>query len=223
MTGHSQGQEGMTVTEYQCLLCAYNTTGGRWMMRNHMSNVHVNERVSCDICGRSLKNIRTLKVHLIKCRRKQETSLSCQNNPLSLLKTASDEEVNSDDRDKRNSLISSNTPVSLLKTIKKENVIDDSNDVDVGEKRNTPAPMETNATPVKQEGDRKRKLSEQVSAPTNPAVEEMEKEEGKRKAEKKAKKKAKKDAEEAANTTANTTLNKTHQVCLLFFSFNDSS
>jgi len=65
--------------------------------------------------------------------------------------------------------------------------------------------MVTDATPVKQEGDRKRKLSEQVSAPATPAVEETEEEKAKRKAEKKAKKKAKKDAEEAANSTLNTT------------------
>merc|ERR1712032_1405766 len=56
--------------------------------------------------------------------------------------------------------------------------------------------MVTDATPVKQEGDRKRKLSEQVSAPATPAGEETEEEKAKRKAEKKAKKKAKKDAEE---------------------------
>merc|ERR1719327_793902 len=58
-----------------------------------------------------------------------------------------------------------------------------------------PAPV-----PVKQEGDRKRKLSE--SSTTTPAVTpsvETEEEKAKRKAEKKAKKKAKKDAEEAAN------------------------
>merc|ERR1739842_172434 len=57
--------------------------------------------------------------------------------------------------------------------------------------------MVTDATPVKQEGDRKRKLSEQVSPPATPAGEETEEE--------KAKKKAKKDAEEAANSALNTT------------------
>merc|ERR1712133_292838 len=67
--------------------------------------------------------------------------------------------------------------------------------------------MDTSATPVKQEGDRKRKLSE-ASAVT-PTVEETDEEKAKRKAEKKAKKKAKKEAEEAANPTANTTLNST--------------
>jgi len=77
--------------------------------------------------------------------------------------------------------------------------------VDYNVKTETPAPMVTDATPVKQEGDRKRKLSEQVSAPSTPAVEETEEEKAKRKAEKKAKKKAKKDAVEAANTTLNTT------------------
>jgi len=64
------------------------------------------------------------------------------------------------------------------------------------------------ATPVKVEGERKRKLSEAKSEPVTPDVttEETEEEKAKRKAEKKAKKKAKKDAEEAANSTANTTM-----------------
>jgi len=63
--------------------------------------------------------------------------------------------------------------------------------------------VEAVQTPVKVEGERKRKLSEAVSAPVTPDVstEETEEEKAKRKAEKKAKKKAKKDAEEAANTT----------------------
>merc|ERR1719195_2503154 len=69
----------------------------------------------------------------------------------------------------------------------------------------TPAPMNTE-TPIKQEGDRKRKLSEAPSEPVTPAVEETDEEKAKRKAEKKAKKKAKREAEEAAaNTTLNTT------------------
>ncbi len=197
---------GITATQYQCLLCAYNTSRGRWMIRKHVStcvnkHVHMNERVSCDICGRSLKNSKTLKVHLTKCRRKHGSSLSCQNNPLSILKPVSKEEVKSDE--KRNSLDNDNTPVSLLKTIQTE--------------IETPASLVTDATPLKLEGDRKRKLSELVSAPTTPAVEEMEEEKAKRRAEKKAKKKAKKDAEEAASTSANNTLNKTYQVCCFFF------
>jgi len=55
-------------------------------------------------------------------------------------------------------------------------------------------------TPVKQEGDRKRKLSESPAVET-PAA-ETEEEKAKRKAEKKAKKKAKKDAEEAEAASA---------------------
>ena len=70
--------------------------------------------------------------------------------------------------------------------------------------------IKTEATPVKVEGDRKRKLSEAIpSAANTPDVsvsEETEEEKAKRKAEKKAKKKAKKEAEEAANSTANTTM-----------------
>merc|ERR1711963_1091118 len=71
-----------------------------------------------------------------------------------------------------------------------------------------PVPMNTSETPIKQEGDRKRKLSEAPSEPVTPAVEETDEEKAKRKAEKKAKKKAKREAEEAAaagNTTLNTT------------------
>merc|ERR1712029_674760 len=56
------------------------------------------------------------------------------------------------------------------------------------------------ATPVKVEGERKRKLSEAKSEPVTPDVTTEETEE------EKAKKKAKKDAEEAANSTANTTM-----------------
>ena len=182
--------EGMSVTQYQCLLCAYKSSK-RWMMRRHVSNVHRQERVSCDLCGKLLKHSGTLEIHLISCRRKHRNSLSCQNNPLSLLKPVSKQEVNSDDREKRNSLISDNTSVSFTKTILTE--------------IETLAPKVTDATLVKQDGNRKRKLREQVSARTNPAVEETEEEKAKRKAEKKAKKKAKKDAEEAANTTLNTT------------------
>jgi len=71
--------------------------------------------------------------------------------------------------------------------------------------------MDTSATPVKQEGERKRKLSEAsaVTPAVTPTVGESEEEKAKRKAEKKAKKKAKREAEEASNTTANTTLNST--------------
>merc|ERR1712126_69537 len=59
--------------------------------------------------------------------------------------------------------------------------------------------MDTSATPVKQEGDRKRKLSEAsaVTPAVTPTVGETDEE------------KAKREAEEAANTTANTTLNST--------------
>merc|ERR1712098_6632 len=72
--------------------------------------------------------------------------------------------------------------------------------------------MDTSATPVKQEGDRKRKLSEAsaVTPAVTPTVGETDEE--KAKAEKKAKKKAKKDAEEAANSSANSTLNSTMEV-----------
>merc|ERR1712025_354879 len=71
--------------------------------------------------------------------------------------------------------------------------------------------MDTSATPVKQEGERKRKLSEAsaVTPAVTPTVGESEEEKAKRKAEKKAKKKAKREAEEASNTTANTALNST--------------
>ena len=72
-------------------------------------------------------------------------------------------------------------------------------------------PMNTSETPIKQEGDRKRKLSEAPSEPVTPAVEETDEEKAKRKAEKKAKKKAKREAEEAA-AAANTTLNTTAEV-----------
>jgi len=81
--------------------------------------------------------------------------------------------------------------------------------VDYNVKTETPVA----ATPVKQEGERKRKLSE--SSTTTPAVTpsvETDEEKAKRKAEKKAKKKAKKDAEEAANSSANSTLNSTMEV-----------
>merc|ERR1719342_1762900 len=61
------------------------------------------------------------------------------------------------------------------------------------------------ATPVKQEGERKRKLSE--SSTTTPAVTPSVETE-----EEIAKKKAKKDAEEAANASANSTLNSTMEV-----------
>lgn len=74
-----------------------------------------------------------------------------------------------------------------------------------------PVPMNTSETPIKQEGDRKRKLSEAPSEPVTPAVEETDEEKAKRKAEKKAKKKAKREAEEAA-AAANTTLNTTAEV-----------
>ena len=97
-------------------------------MRQHVSNVHkTNERVSCDICGSSLKNISSLKSHLTKCRKKHGISLSDHNYPLSLLKPVSQQEIKSDD-----SGISDNTPASLLK---KENVIGDSNDSDEGVQR----------------------------------------------------------------------------------------
>ena len=184
--------EGMTVTHYQCLLCAYNTSGvkGKWPMRRHVSNVHRHERVSCGLCGKSLKNSKTLEIHLIMCHIKHGNSLSCQNNPLSTLQPVSKEVVigDGDDREKINSMIGENTSVSLTRTILTEN--------------ETLAPMTTDATLVKQEADRKRKLSKQVSIPTNAAVEEKEEEKAmrnieekaKRKAEKKAKKKAKVDA-----------------------------
>merc|ERR1711872_797399 len=61
------------------------------------------------------------------------------------------------------------------------------------------------ATPVKQEGDRKRKLSE--SSTTTPAVTPSVETE-----EEKAKRKAEKEAEEAANASANSTLNSTMEV-----------
>ena len=97
-------------------------------MRQHVSNVHkTNERVSCDICGSSLKNISSLKSHLTKCRKKHGISLSDHHYPLSILKPVSKEEVKSDD-----SGISDNTPASLLK---RENVIGDSNDSDEGVQR----------------------------------------------------------------------------------------
>merc|ERR1711876_83861 len=67
-----------------------------------------------------------------------------------------------------------------------------------------PAPMNTSETPIKQEGDRKRKLSEAPSEPVTPAVEETDEEKAKRKAEKKAKREAE-EAAAAANTTLNTT------------------
>merc|ERR1712242_327859 len=59
-----------------------------------------------------------------------------------------------------------------------------------------PVPMNTSETPIKQEGDRKRKLSEAPSEPVTPAVEETDEEKAKRKAE---------EAAAAANTTLNTT------------------
>ena len=90
--GHSQGQRGMT--NYQCLLCAYNTSGKRWMMRQHVSNVHkTNERVSCDICGSSHKNVSALRSHQTKCRRKHGISLSDHNYPLSVLKPVCQQEL----------------------------------------------------------------------------------------------------------------------------------
>ena len=104
------------------------------MIRQHVSNVHkTNERVSCDICGSSLKNISSLKSHLTKCRKKHGIPLSSHNHPLSLLKPVKSviqEEVRSDD-----SGISDNTPVSMLKTTKKEKAIGDSNDSDEGVQR----------------------------------------------------------------------------------------
>merc|ERR1712045_785837 len=77
--------------------------------------------------------------------------------------------------------------------------------VDYNTKAEANKAMVSEVTAVKQEGDRKRKLSE----PPVPAAEETEEEKTKRKAEKKAKKKAKKDAEEAAAASANSTLNTT--------------
>merc|ERR1711936_482678 len=65
--------------------------------------------------------------------------------------------------------------------------------VDYNTKAEANKAMVSEVTAVKQEGDRKRKLSE-TSVPA---------------AEKKAKKKAKKDAEEAAAASANSTLNTT--------------
>merc|ERR1711920_231647 len=72
--------------------------------------------------------------------------------------------------------------------------------VDYNTKAEANKAMVSEVTAVKQEGDRKRKLSET----SVPAAEKT-----KRKAEKKAKKKAKKDAEEAAAASANSTLNTT--------------
>merc|ERR1711879_692573 len=78
--------------------------------------------------------------------------------------------------------------------------------VDYNTKAEANKAMVSEVTAVKQEGDRKRKLSET----SVPAAEETEEEKTKRKAEKKAKKKAKKDAEEAA-ASANSTLNITSE------------
>ena len=90
-------------------------------MRQHVSNVHkTNERVSCDICGSSHKNISALRSHQTKCRRKHGIPLSSHNQPLSILKPVSNEEVKSDD-----SGITDNSSASLLK---KENVIGDDSD-----------------------------------------------------------------------------------------------
>jgi len=74
--------------------------------------------------------------------------------------------------------------------------------VDYNVKAETGGPAAVPVTPVKQEGDRKRKLSESPAVET-PAA-ETEEEKAKRKAEKKAKKKAKKDAEEAEAASAAT-------------------
>ena len=64
------------------------------------------------------------------------------------------------------------------------------------------APAAPLVTPVKQEGERKRKLSESPAVETPAPAAETEEEKAKRKAEKKAKKKAKKDAEEAEAASA---------------------
>ena len=61
-------------------------------------------------------------------------------------------------------------------------------------------------TPVKVEGERKRKLSESPTVETPAPAGETEEEKAKRKAEKKAKKKAKKEAEEATEATLNDTM-----------------
>ena len=72
--------------------------------------------------------------------------------------------------------------------------------VDYNVKAEAGGPAAVPVTPVKQEGERKRKLSESPAVET-PAA-ETEEEKAKRKAEKKAKKKAKKDAEEAEAASA---------------------
>ena len=126
------------MTKYRCLLCDYNTSGKRWMIRQHVSNVHKKfERVSCDLCGNSLKNINSLRSHLTKCRKKHGITLS-QNNPHSLLRPVSEEketvDCDGDVKEHRNS-ISEISPLSILKTIKKEKVSED--DTDDGEQAKT--------------------------------------------------------------------------------------
>ena len=135
--GYFQGQRERT--QYQCLLCNYNTSGKRRLIRQHVSNVHkTSERVSCDLCGNSFKNINSLKSHLTKCRKKHGIILS-QNNPHSLLRPVREEketvDCDGDVSEQRNSIISEISPLSILKTIKKEKVSED--DIDDGEQAKT--------------------------------------------------------------------------------------
>merc|ERR1719219_3052065 len=82
--------------------------------------------------------------------------------------------------------------------------------VDYNVKTEAAAPVAAAAaplvTPVKTEGERKRKLSESPTVETPAPPGETEEERAKRKAEKKAKKKAKKEAEEASAATLNVTM-----------------
>ena len=124
---HAYGQ-----LQHQCLLCAYNTRN-RKRMRQHVGDVHkTNERVNCNLCGGSYKNVHSLKSHQSICRRKNGN----QDNPLSLLKPVKsvNEEKASGDGDaevgeQRDAYISDSDP----KTIKKENVRGDGDAEDGGQ------------------------------------------------------------------------------------------
>ena len=114
--GHpTQRQREMTMTQYKCLLCACSTPT-RNMVRRHISDVHKkNERVTCNLCGGSFKNIHSLKSHQYKCRKKQGNLFS--QSSVSLLKPVSEEEAIRDD-EQRGASVSNTDP----KPIRMENV-----------------------------------------------------------------------------------------------------
>ena len=114
--GHpTQRQREMTMTQYKCLLCACSTPT-RNMVRRHISDVHKkNERVTCDLCGGSFKNIHSLKSHQYKCRKKHGNPFS--QSPVSMPKPVSEEKAIRDGQH-WGTYINNTDP----KTIKMENI-----------------------------------------------------------------------------------------------------